>query len=164
MTLGIYPGSFDPVTVGHMDIIERAAPIFDKLIVAVMVNARKKHMFSLETRLDFIKRSAAHLPNVEIDCSDLLLAEYARQKGAHMLVRGLRAVTDFEHEFQMALMNRKLNPALDTLFLTSGEHFQYLSSSVVKEIGSLGGDISDFVPASIYEDVRMALHTQALLL
>jgi pantetheine-phosphate adenylyltransferase len=159
MTRAIYPGSFDPVTLGHMDVVERAARIFDELLVAVMVNTRKNQTYSfpLDTRMAFLKRCVGHLPNVTVDCSELLLAEYAAQKEATVLVKGLRAVSDFEIEFQMALINRKLNPGLDTLFLTAGERFQYLSSSVVREIGTLGGDIAELVPGAILRDVREGL-------
>ncbi len=153
MLTAIYPGSFDPVTLGHLDIIERASAIFDHLIVAVLVNRHKQTLFSAQKRVEFLKRVTAEFPNVEIDTSSLLLADYAQQKGSNVIVKGLRAVSDFEHEFQMALTNRKLNPKLDTLFLTTNYKYLYLSSSIVKEIGSLGGDISDFVPPAILHNV-----------
>ena len=121
MKIAIYPGSFDPVTSGHLNIIRRAANIFDKLIVCVMVNAGKKPMFTQEERVDLIRRVTTDIPNVEVDCSDDLLAEYARKKGSCVIVKGLRAGTDFENEFQMALINHKINPNLDTMFLTA-EH------------------------------------------
>lgn len=157
MSLAVYPGSFDPATMGHLDIISRAAAIFDRLIVAVMINPRKQTLFSVAERTDFLRRITAHLPNVEVDASDMLLADYAARRGAKVLIKGLRAVSDFELEFQMALINRKLNPKLDTLFLTTSEHYQYLSSSILKEIGTLGGEISEFVPAEILADVRRKL-------
>ena len=119
LKIAIYPGSFDPVTTGHLNIIERAAKIFDKLIVCVMVNAGKNPMFTLEERQMLIRRVTAHIPNVEVDCSDLLLADYARQKGSCVIVKGLRAGSDFENEFQMAMINRKINSQLDTMFLTA---------------------------------------------
>ncbi|MDR1157108.1 MAG: pantetheine-phosphate adenylyltransferase [Oscillospiraceae bacterium] len=157
MSLAIYPGSFDPVTNGHLDIIVRAAGIFERLVVAVMQNPRKSVLFSAEERVALLRRVTQVLPNVEIDTSPILLAEYAAARGARVLVKGLRAVSDFELEFQMALLNRKLNPHLDTVFLTTGETHQYLSSSIVKEIGSLGGDISHFVPPEICGDVACKL-------
>ncbi|MDR2671675.1 MAG: pantetheine-phosphate adenylyltransferase [Oscillospiraceae bacterium] len=157
MSLAIYPGSFDPVTNGHLDIIARAASIFERLVVAVMQNPRKSVLFSAEERVALLRRVTQDLPNVEIDTSPILLAEYAAARGARVLVKGLRAVSDFELEFQMALLNRKLNPQLDTVFLTTGETHQYLSSSIVKEIGSLGGDISYFVPPEICGDVACKL-------
>jgi pantetheine-phosphate adenylyltransferase len=152
MKIAIYPGSFDPVTIGHLNIIRRAANIFDKLIVCVMVNAVKNPMFTLEERVDFIRRVTADLPNVEIDASSELLAEYAKRKGSCVIVKGLRAGSDFENEFQMALINRKINPDLDTMFLTAEHQYTYLSSSTVKELGSYGVDMSDFLPEQIIPD------------
>ncbi len=152
MKIAIYPGSFDPVTIGHLNIIRRAANIFDKLIVCVMVNAGKNPMFTLEERVDLIRRATADLPNVEIDASSELLAEYAKRKGSCVIVKGLRAGSDFENEFQMALINRKINPDLDTMFLTAEHQYTYLSSSTVKELGSYGVDMSDFLPEQIIPD------------
>ena len=155
MKIAIYPGSFDPVTTGHLNIIERAARIFDRLIVCVMVNAGKRQpMFSQEERVEFIRRVTAHLPNVEVACSRELLADYARSKGDCVIVKGLRAGSDFENEFQMALINRKINPELDTMFLTSEHQFTYLSSSMVKELGSYAVDLSGFLPEAIIPDFR----------
>ena len=154
MKIAIYPGSFDPVTIGHLHIIRRAASIFDKLVVCVMVNAGKNPMFTLEERVDFIRRVTAELPNVEVDSSGDLLAEYAKEKGNCVIVKGLRAGSDFENEFQMALINRKLNPDLDTMFLTAEHQFTYLSSSTVKELGSYGVDLSDFLPEQIIPDFQ----------
>ena len=150
----IYPGSFDPVTIGHLNIIRRAAEIFDHLTVCVMVNAGKNPMFTLEERVDLIRRVTRDLPNVEVDSSGELLAEYARKKGKCVIVKGLRAGSDFENEFQMALINRKINPELDTMFLTSEHQFTYLSSSMVKELGSYDVDLTDFLPAAIIPDFR----------
>ena len=144
MKIAIYPGSFDPVTSGHLNIIRRAANIFDRLIVCVMVNSAKKPMFTREERVDLIRRVTSDLPNVEIDSSNELLAEYAKRKGNCVIVKGLRAGTDFENEFQMALINHKINPNLDTMFLTAEHQFMYLSSSIVKELGSYDVDLSDF--------------------
>ena len=144
MTTAIYPGSFDPITKGHLNIIQRASRIFDRLIVCVMVNVDKKPMFASVERVAMIRRVTEDLPNVQ--------AEYARQHEVNVIVKGLRAATDFEKEFQMSLINHKLNPGLDTMFLTSEHQFMYLSSSVVKELGSHGADLSDFLPEAILSD------------
>ncbi len=152
MKIAIYPGSFDPVTSGHLNIIRRAANIFDKLIVCVMVNAGKSPMFTPEERVEFIRRVTADIPNVEVDFSDELLAEYAKRKGNCVIVKGLRAGSDFEYEFQMALINHKINPDLDTMFLTAEHQYTYLSSSTVKELGMYGVDLSDFLPEQIIPD------------
>lgn len=154
MKIAIYPGSFDPVTSGHLNIIRRAAKIFDKLIVCVMVNAGKKPMFTQEERVELIRRVTTDLANVEVDCSAELLAEYARRKGSCVIVKGLRAGSDFENEFQMALINHKINPDLDTMFLTAESQYMYLSSSTVKELGSYGVDLSDFLPEEIIPDFQ----------
>ena len=154
MKIAIYPGSFDPVTSGHLNIIRRAANIFDKLIVCVMVNSGKKPMFTQEERVDMIRRVTADIPNVEVDCSDGLLAEYAKEKGSCVIVKGLRAGSDFENEFQMALINHKINPNLDTMFLTAEHQHMYLSSSVVKELGGFDVDLSDFLPEQIIPDFK----------
>lgn len=152
MKNAIYPGSFDPVTIGHLNIIRRAAEIFDKLTVCVMVNAGKNPMFSLEERVDLIRRVTEDLPNVEVDYSSELLAEYARKKGKCVIVKGLRAGSDFESEFQMAMINHKINPDLDTMFLTSEHQYTYLSSSIVKELGRYHVDLTDFLPEAIIPD------------
>ncbi len=157
MKTAIYPGSFDPVTSGHLNIIRRAANIFDRLIVCVMVNAGKNPMFTLEEREALIRRVTADLPNVEVDCSNELLADYARRRGSCVIVKGLRAGSDFENEFQMALVNRKLNPELDTMFLTAASQYMYLSSSMVKELGKYGAELSDFLPEDIIPDFRKKL-------
>ena len=149
MKTAIYPGSFDPITSGHLNIIRRAANIFDKLIVCVMVNAGKNPMFTQEERVELIRRVTGYLPNVEVDSSSELLAEYARRRGICVVVKGLRAVSDFEAEFQMALVNRKINPDLDTMFLTADSKYMYLSSSVIKELGTYGTELSDFLLAEI---------------
>lgn len=152
MKIAIYPGSFDPVTSGHLNIIRRAANIFDKLIVCVMVNVGKNPMFTLEERVDLIRRVTNDLPNVEVDSSHALLADYARSRGSCVIVKGLREGSDFENEFQMALINHKLNPDLDTMFLTAESRYMYLSSSIVKELGSYGANLSDFLPCEIIPD------------
>ena len=154
MKIAIYPGSFDPITSGHLNIIQRAAKIFDKLIVCVMVNAGKKPMFTQEERVNLIRRVTKDIPNVEVDFSDELLAEYAKRKGSCVVVKGLRAGSDFENEFQMALINHKINPELDTMFLTAESQYMYLSSSTVKELGSYGVDLSDFLPDEIIPDFQ----------
>ena len=154
MKIAIYPGSFDPITSGHLNIIRRASNIFDSLIVCVMVNAGKNPMFTLEERENLIRRVTEDLPNVEVDHSSELLAEYARRKGSCVILKGLRAGSDFENEFQMALINRKLNPELDTMFLTADSQYMYLSSSMVKELGSYGADLTDFLPVEIIPDFQ----------
>ena len=153
MTTAIYPGSFDPITLGHLNIIRRASKIFDKVVVCVMVNSAKKPMFSREERVELIERVVKRLPNVTVDTSDILLADYAKQYEGAVLVKGLRAVSDFESEFQLALINKTMNPNLDTVFLTSSEKYTYISSSVVKEIARYGSDLSKLVPREILEDV-----------
>jgi len=154
MKIAIYPGSFDPITSGHLNIIQRAAKIFDKLIVCVMVNSGKSPMFSQEERVELIRRVTVDIPNVDVDCSDELLAEYAKRMGGCVIVKGLRAGSDFENEFQMALINHKINPELDTMFLTAESQYMYLSSSTVKELGSYGVDLSDFLPHEIIPDFQ----------
>ena len=156
MKTAIYPGSFDPITLGHLNIIKRAAACFDKLIVCVMVNAEKadRGLFTPDERVELIRRTVERLPNVEVDCSSMLVAEYARERKACTLVKGLRAVSDYEYELQMALINRKLNPRLETMFIPSSAKYTYISSSVVKEMASYGADLSDFVPREIIGDVE----------
>jgi pantetheine-phosphate adenylyltransferase len=153
MKIAIYPGSFDPITLGHLDIIRRAAEVFDKLIVCVMVNTEKNPMFTLDQRLTMVRKVTEKYENVEADTADMLLAEYAREKGARVLVKGLRVISDYERECQMALMNRKLNPDLDTLFLPAREKYTYLSSSLVKEMAKYGADLSECVPREIIADM-----------
>ena len=154
MKIAIYPGSFDPITSGHLNIIRRAAAIFEKVVVCVMVNSAKHPMFNQEERVELIRRVTVDLPNVEVDYSSELLADYAKRRGNCVIVKGLRAGSDFENEFQMALINRKLNPDLDTMFLTAEHQFTYLSSSTVKELGSYGVDLSDFLPEQIIPDFQ----------
>lgn len=154
MKIAIYPGSFDPVTSGHLNIIRRAASIFDQLIVCVMVNAGKNPMFSLEERMELIRKCTEDLPNVQTEYSDELLAEYARKKGNCVILKGLRAGSDFENEFQMALINRKLNDQLDTMFLTAEHQYTYLSSSAVKELGLYRVDLSEFLPEPIIPEFK----------
>ena len=162
MKTAIYPGSFDPITLGHLNIIKRAAVCFDKLIVCVMVNSEKvnRGLFTPEERVELIRRVVAKLPNVEADCSSPLIAEYARQKRACTLVKGLRAVSDYENELQMALINRKLNPRMETMFLPSSAKYTYVSSSMVKEMARYGAELSDFVPREIIGDVQRKMDSR----
>ncbi len=159
MKIAVYPGSFDPVTNGHLNIIERASRLFDRLIVCVMVNCDKRPLFTLSERKNLLKRVTAHLPNVSVDSHDGLLADYARTHGCCTIVKGLRAGSDFEKEFQMAMINRKLNPVLDSLFLTAEHQYMYLSSSAVKEMGFYQADLSDFLPAEIMDEFREKMKT-----
>ena len=149
----ICPGSFDPVTYGHLDIVTRASKMFDKLIVVVASNSSKNNSFTPEERVEMIKKCTADLPNVEVVHYEGLLADYAAEIGATAIVKGLRAMSDFEYEFQMALTNKKLNPNVETLFLTTAAENMYLSSSMVKQIAKMGGDIESFVPDVIRQDI-----------
>jgi len=153
MRIGIYPGSFDPVTLGHLDIIERASRMVDKLIIGVLVNGAKSPMFSTEERVALIKKVTKDMPNVVVEANDGLLVDFAESKGAQVIIRGLRAVTDFEYELQIAQTNHKLNPNVDTVFLTTSVEYSYVSSSIVREIASYGGDISQFVPECIVDEI-----------
>ena len=157
MRKAVCPGSFDPITKGHLDIIRRAAALFDEVTVVVLVNPAKNCTFSLEERLDFIRRVTADIPNVKADSFSGLLVDYMEQQGAHAIVKGLRAVSDFEYEFQMSLTNKKLNPKVETLFLNTSQEYMFLSSSIVKQIAEFGGDISEFIPAEILDDIRKGL-------
>ena len=152
MKIAVYPGSFDPITRGHLNVIERAAKLFDQVIVCVMVNSQKHYLFSEEERVGFIRRVTQHLPNVEADSASELLADYARRRHAAVVIKGLRAVTDFENEFMMAMINHKLNDQLDTMFLMAEQKYLYLSSSTVKELGRYGADLTDFLPEEIIPD------------
>ena len=154
MSIAIYPGSFDPVTLGHLNIIKRASQCFDKVIVCVMVNSNKKGMFTPDERVDFLRRVTGRFDNGEVDFSDELLADYARRKKARVVVKGLRAVSDYEQEVQMAVINRKLNPRLETMFLASSEKYTFISTTIVKEMARYGADLSDFVPREIVDDVN----------
>ena len=149
----ICPGSFDPVTLGHLDIITRASGMFGKVVVAVLVNSSKTPTFSTEERIELLTEAVSGLPNVEIVSFEGLLAEYCKTCGIDTIVKGLRAVSDFEYEFQMAIANKKLNPKLETIFLTADADSTFLSSSMVREIGSMGGNISNFVPACVHDRI-----------
>lgn len=164
MKIAIYPGSFDPITLGHLNIIKRAAACFDKLIVCVMVNASKKTsgLFTPEERVELIRKTVEKLPNVEVDHSCELVAEYAKAKKACTLIKGLRAVSDYEYELQMALINARLNPRLETMFIPSSAKYTYISSSVVKELASYGADLTDFVPREIIGDINEKINRRDL--
>lgn len=153
MKTAICPGSFDPVTYGHLDIIRRASELFEKVIVVVMTNSTKSPVFTKEKRVEMLQRCTADLPNVEVEMFDGLLADYVQEKQAAAIVKGLRAMSDFEYEFQMALTNRKLCPQAETVFLTTKAEHMYLSSSLVRQVASLGADISEFVPPCILADI-----------
>ena len=153
MSIAIYPGSFDPVTKGHVDIIERASKIFDEIIVVVMVNPAKTPVFTTKERVELLKKVTTHVPNCTVDSYMGLVADYAVEKKAHTLIKGLRAVTDFEYEFQQALINKKLNNELETLFLVTNQDYMYLSSTLVRQIAGFGADIEQFVPKEIHEDL-----------
>ena len=154
MSIAICPGSYDPVTLGHLDIITRTSRIFDHVIVAVMINPNKTTSFTVEERIDLLRRATEGIPGVEVVGFTGLLADYAHRRGATAIVKGLRAVTDFEYEFQMALTNKKLAPDVETLFMTTRSEYMYLSSSMVKQVAMFGGDISEDIPACILEDVK----------
>ncbi|GMG86178.1 pantetheine-phosphate adenylyltransferase [Biformimicrobium ophioploci] len=150
----VYPGTFDPITVGHIDLVERACRLFDHVVVAVAASTKKKPLFTLDERVDLAQQVLGHKPNIEIVGFDILLADLVKQLNAYGVVRGLRAVSDFEYEFQLANMNRQLAPEMESLFLTPAEHLSYISSSLVREIASLGGDVSKFVPPVVRDALQ----------
>ena len=155
MSTAICPGSFDPITLGHLNIIRRASQIFDRVVVCVMFNSTKTSpMFSVEERVDMVRRAVAKYPNVTVDSSDGLLAEYARQFDGAVVVKGLRAASDFEYEFQMNLINKKINPEMETMFLTSSEKYTFLSSSIVREMARYDADLTGLVPDEIIDEIR----------
>lgn len=158
--LAIYPGSFDPPTHGHLDIVERASQLFDHLIVAVGVNSSKQTLLSIDQRIQSLQLCTAHLPNVEVASFDGLLIEYAKSKGARSIVRGLRAIADFEYEFQIAMVNRRLNEDIESVFLMTRWDYSYLSSSIVKEVARLGGDFETMVPPPVAAVLREALASE----
>ena len=155
MTTAIYPGSFDPLTFGHVDIVERSARLFDRVIVAILTNAQKQPLFSVEERIEIMTTILTpRFPNVEVDVFRGLLVDYAKQKKAQVIVRGIRAVTDYEYEFQMALMNRRLTPEIETVFMMPAENYSYLSSRLVKEIAELGGSVQGLVPEIVEKRLK----------
>lgn len=153
----IYPGSFDPLTNGHLDVIQRATKLFDKVIVAVAKNESKNPLFTLNERVALARKATSHLPHVEVDSFDGLLVDYVESCGGQAVVRGLRAVSDFEFEFQLALMNRKLNERIETIFMMPKDTYTFLSSRIVKEIARLGGDVSSFVPSNVQKALKTKL-------
>jgi pantetheine-phosphate adenylyltransferase len=157
MKVAVYPGSFDPVTNGHLDIIKRASKIYDKVIVGVLINRSKTPIFSAEKRMELIKKAVTDIDNIEVDCFSGLLVDFLKGKNAKVIIKGLRATSDFEYEFQMALVNKQMCDDIETVFLTSNVKYTYLSSSIVREIGKYGGDISDFVPSVILDDIKKDL-------
>ncbi|MDR1299793.1 MAG: pantetheine-phosphate adenylyltransferase [Oscillospiraceae bacterium] len=157
MKIAVYPGSFDPITLGHLNIIRRASAIFDKVLVCVMINSDKTPLFTLDERMELIRRTVRRYRNVEVDASDELLVSYVKQKGASVIVKGLRAISDFDWEFQIALANKKIEPTIETVFLASSEKYTYLSSTVVKEMARYGADLSGFVPREIIGDITNRL-------
>ncbi|WP_310605323.1 pantetheine-phosphate adenylyltransferase [Anaerosporobacter sp.] len=154
MRIGVYPGSFDPVTLGHLDVIYRSSKLVDRLIIGVLNNSAKNPLFSVEERVAMIEEATKELDNVVVESFDGLLVDFADLKGANVIIRGLRAITDFEYELQIAQTNHKVNPKVDTLFLTTSVEYSYVSSSVVREIGMYGGDISPFVPVNVVGRVK----------
>ena len=152
--IAIYPGSFDPITNGHLDLIQRGAPLVDRLIVAILRNETKQPLFTVEERMEMLREVVSAYPNVEVDCFDGLLVDYARARGATVLLRGIRAISDYVEELQMALMNRRLNPQVETIFMMSGEAYSFISSRLVKEVISLGGNIAGLVPPSVETRLR----------
>ncbi|MPW26044.1 pantetheine-phosphate adenylyltransferase [Alkalibaculum sp. M08DMB] len=157
MRIAVYPGSFDPITNGHVDIIERASKMFDKLIVSVLLNNKKEPMFTSDERIDMIKNSITHLNNVEVDSFEGLLVNYLNEKKVNVVIRGLRAMSDFENEFQMALMNKKLWDDVETIFLITKVEYSYLSSSAVKEVAVFNGHMKDLVPDNVYNKLQKKL-------
>ena len=160
MSVAVYPGSFDPVTLGHLNIIRRSAAVFDELIVCVMVNSGKNPLFTHEERVELISRTVAKYPNVKVESSASLLVEFMKNRGANVIIKGMRAVSDYEREFQIALVNRKLDPGIETLLMLSSEKYTYLSSSVVKEMARYGADLRTFVPKEIIDDVLMKIECE----
>lgn len=158
--IAIYPGSFDPITYGHIDLIERAVGLFDELVVAIAYNIRKTEFFTMSERLDMIRELTKDFKNVSVDSFEGLLVDYVRRKGACCVVRGLRAFSDFEYEFQMALTNRKLNDSYETIFLMTHENYSFISSSLVKELIEFGGDISSFVPEEVERRLKEKFYVQ----
>lgn len=160
MKIAVYPGSFDPLTYGHLDVAERASKITDTLIIGVAENPMKQPIFTVEERMEMMQQATRHLKNVRVDKLEGLLIDYARKVGAQAVVRGLRAVSDFEYEFQMAMINRKLEDRIETLFLVTSENYSYLSSTMIREIAALDGDITPFVPEEIARRVKEKMQNE----
>lgn len=160
MKTAIYTGSFDPITLGHLNLIKRASRVFDKVIVCIMFNREKNPLFTVEERVRQVRLVTLRFPNVEVDSSNELVAEYARRVGANAVIRGLRAVSDYEKECQMALINKRLNPDLETFFLPASEKYMYLSSSAVKELAAFGSDLTDFAPREIIGEIEAKYQTR----
>jgi pantetheine-phosphate adenylyltransferase len=163
IVIAIYPGSFDPITSGHLDLIERGSKLFDRLIVSILINDEKEPLFSVEERVEMLREVLRGYQNVEVDHFEGLLVDYAAVRGATVLLRGIRAISDYEKELQMALMNRRLRPEIETLFLMSSEAHSFISSQIVKEVFRLGGDITGLVPPSVEVRLRKRLVTAAAL-
>jgi pantetheine-phosphate adenylyltransferase len=162
LAIAVYPGSFDPVTLGHIDILERTSRVFDKIVVAVVHNVTKKALFTLDERVDLIRNSVKHLPNVEVECFNGLLADFLKDKKATVIIRGLRSITDFEYESHMSMMNKSLLPEIDTVFIMSNPCYIFVSSSGVKEAALLGGDVSGMVPAAVEKGLKEKLQQYTL--
>ncbi|MCL2367183.1 MAG: pantetheine-phosphate adenylyltransferase [Oscillospiraceae bacterium] len=160
MSIAVYPGSFDPITLGHLNIIRRSAAIFNELVVCVTVNSGKNPLFNIEERVELIKRTVSRFPNVTVESSDVLLVEFMRARNAKVIIKGLRAVSDFDREFQIALINRKLDDGIETLFMPSSEKYTYLSSTVVKEMARYGAEMQSWVPMEIIDDVLKRVNSE----
>jgi len=163
MSIAVYPGSFDPITLGHLNIIRRTASVFDEVYVCVMINSDKGPLFTREERVDFIKRTVVRYKNVRVESSEQLLVEYMKERNAKVIIKGLRAVSDFDREFQIALINRKLEPGIETLFMPSSEKYTYISSSAVKEMTRYGADLRTFVPHEIIDDVVKKVENEGMM-
>jgi pantetheine-phosphate adenylyltransferase len=156
--IAIYPGSFDPITNGHLDLIERSARLVDKLVIAILHNQKKTPLFSVDQRLGMLREATAKWTHVEVDSFEGLLVDYASRRGANLIIRGIRAISDYDYEWQMALMNRRLRPEIETMFLMAGEAYSFISSQLVKEVLKLGGDISDLVPPVVERHLKQVFH------
>jgi len=156
--IAIYPGSFDPITNGHLDLIERASRLVDHLVVAVLRNEKKQPLFSVQERMEMVRRVTSAYENVEVDAFEGLLVDFASRRRATLIVRGIRAISDYDYEWQMALMNRRLRPDIETMFLMAGEAYSYISSQLVKEVIRLGGKVSDLVPPVVEEQLNQRIH------
>jgi len=163
MSIAVYPGSFDPITLGHLNIIRRSALLFDELFVCVMVNSDKKPLFNRDERVNFIKRAVVRYKNVKVESSEELLVRYMQEKNAKVVIKGLRAVSDFDKEFQIALINRKLDPGIETLFMPSSEKYTYISSSAALEMARYGDDLKTFLPHEIIDDVIDRIQSEGMM-